>query len=128
MTVTAQDVKDTFSEFSGTSDATINIFLAQAERRVNADQWSDKADDATLWLTAHLLKIEAQLRSGGDAASGPVKSKRVGDLAISYEVPEQLSRSFMGSTAYGQYYLDLTTSVWPTRVLGACCTSSGSSC
>jgi hypothetical protein len=121
VTVTAQDIKDTFSEFSGTSDQLIERFLTQAERRVNVTQWGEKSDDATLWLTAHLLKIESQLRSGGGAAGGPISQRKVGDLSVSYKIPTNVSDSFLASTTYGQYYLDLKTGIWPERVLGDCC-------
>jgi len=121
MAVTAQDVRDTFSAFASCSDQLIERFLAQAERRVNRTQWGEKADDATLWLTAHLLEIECQLRSGGDVAAGPVSMEKVGDLTVSYKIPEAASNSFMASTAYGRYYLELKTGIWPTRVLGTCC-------
>lgn len=120
MAVTAQDIKDTFGEFSGTSDQLVERFLAQANRRVNADQWGEKADDAVLYLTAHLLKIEVQIRGGAFAASGPIQSRKVGDLAVSYKVPDAMGKSFLASTTYGQVYLDLKTGIWPTRVLGAC--------
>ena len=120
MAVTAQDIKDTFSAFSGLTDQLIERWLAQAERRVNRTQWGDKADDATLWLTAHLLEIESQTRSGGDAAGGPVSMSKVGDLAVSYKIPESAGDSFLSSTTYGRYYLDLKTGIWPTRVLGDC--------
>ena len=126
MAVTAKDIKDCFGEFAGTSDQLVDKFRLQAERRINLTQWGEKADDAILWLTAHLLKIEQQIRGGGIAASGPVQSKKVGDLAVSYKIPDSMAKSFLASTTYGQYYLDLKTGVWPTRVLGDCdngCTS-----
>ena len=120
MAVTAQDIKDTFAAFSGTSDQLIDKFLVQAQRRVNRTQWGEKADDATLWLTAHLLEIESQIRTGGEAAAGPVSQRKVGDLTVSYAIPGKADGYFMASTAYGRYYLDLKTGIWPTRVLGDC--------
>lgn len=120
MSVTAKDVKDTFSEFAGHSDQLVDRWRLQAERRINLTQWGEKADDAILWLTAHLLKIEKQLRCGnGNAASGAVRSKRVGDLAVTYAVPTKMADTFLAATAYGQQYIDLKTGIWPTRVLGA---------
>lgn len=120
MAVTAQDIKDTFSSFSGASDQLIDKFLVQAQRRVNRTQWGEKADDATLWLTAHLLELESQIRTGGDAAAGPVAMRKVGDLTVSYKIPDGAGSSFMACTVYGRYYLDLKTGIWPTRVLGDC--------
>lgn len=127
MTVVAQDIRDTFSEFAGSSDALINRWLAQAERRINATQWGTKADDATLWLTAHLLKIECMIRSGGTPAAGAVSQQKVGDLSVSYAVPAKLGNSFLAATAYGQQYLQLRDEMFVTRVLNGtitdgCCT------
>jgi hypothetical protein len=118
--VTAQDVKDTFVEFSATSDTLIERFLAQAERRINTIQWGEKADDGTLWLTAHLLKIECQLRTTGAMAAGPVSQQKVGDLSVSYKIPENASKTWLASTAYGREYLELRALIFPTRVLGTC--------
>lgn len=120
MTVTANDIRTAFAEFSELSDTVINLWKAQAERRVNPTQWGDRADDATLWLTAHLLKITQTLGCGLEPASGAVSSKKVGDLAVAYAVPDRMSQSFLASTTYGQYYLSLRSGIWPTRVLGAC--------
>lgn len=121
MAVTANDIKDHFAEFEDLSDTVINRWLEQAERRVNRTQWGNKADDATLWLTAHLLKLHLTLACGVQPAPGPLTSQRVGDLAVTYKVPDRMAQTFLASTAYGQYYLTLRTGVWPTRVLGECC-------
>lgn len=124
MAVTATDIRDHFTEFDGLSDTVITRWLAQAERRVNRTQWGEKADDATLWLTAHLLKLQLTLACGVQPASGPVSSQRVGDLAVTYKLPERMSQTFLASTVYGQYYQTLKTGIWPTRVLGECCAST----
>lgn len=120
MAVTAQDIRDHFAEFSALSDAVINRWKEQAERRVNLTQWGEKADDAILWLTAHLLKITTALDAGLTAPAGPLSSQKVGDLAATYKIPDGMSQTFLASTSYGQYYLTLRTGVWPTRVLGEC--------
>jgi hypothetical protein len=127
MTVVAQDIRDTFPEFQGATDTLIELWLAQAQRRVNTVQWGEKADDATLWLTAHLLKLDSQIRGGGTAAAGPISQKKVGDLSVSYAVPAKMAQSFLASTAYGQQYLQLRSELMTTRVLNGtvtdgCCT------
>lgn len=121
MAVTATDVREHFTEFSGLSDTVVERWLAQAERRVNRTQWGEKADDATLWLTAHLLKLQCMLSAGVEPPAGAVTQKKVGDLSVSYHMPAKMADSFLASTAYGQYYLTLRTGIWPTRVLGECC-------
>lgn len=118
MTVVAQDLRDHFPEFDTLSDAFIERWLDQASRRVNDTQWGEKADDGVLWLTAHLLKLQCQISGGATAAAGPISQKRVGDLSVTYALPKgRLSESFLASTTYGQYYLDLLRTIFPTRVL-----------
>lgn len=120
MAIVASDIRDHFPEFAGVSDTVITRWLAQAERRVNRTQWGEKADDATLWLTAHLLAVTGSLACGGGPGSGAVSMRKVGELTVQYAVPDRMAQTFLASTAYGQYYLTLRTGVWPTRVLGAC--------
>lgn len=117
MAVTAKQIKDCFAEFAGLSDALVDKWRLQAERRVNLVQWGNKSDDAILWLTAHLLKLEKQLSIGGTAAAGPIERKKVGDIEVEYKVPEKSSDSFLATTSYGQYFIDLKTGIFPTRVL-----------
>lgn len=124
MTVTASDITDHFPQFEGLSETVITQWLTQAERRVNPIQWGEKADDAVLWLTAHLLALTQTLGACVSPASGPIVSKKVGDLSVSYKVPDKMSQTFLASTAYGQYYLTLRAAVFGSRVLGECCATS----
>ena len=117
MAVTAKEIKDCLPEFAGFSDLVVDKFRLQAERRVNLAQWAGKADDAILYLTGHLLKLFKSFTSGATAASGPISQKRVGDLAVSYKVPEKMSNTWLARTTYGQMYIELKQGVWPTRVL-----------
>ena len=115
MAVTAQNIKDKFDEFDELDTTVIDAAIAEAGRRINAGQWGEsKADDGLTWLTAHLLKLTQK----GDAlASGPLTSKRVGDVAASFATADIFKNSALGATAYGRYFLDLQSTVYPTRVL-----------
>lgn len=44
-----------FPEFSSTPDELIESYLAQAERRIDAETWGALEDDGHALLTAHLL-------------------------------------------------------------------------
>lgn len=121
MSITAQDIKETFPEFTGLSSVVVERWLTQAERRVNRVQWSGKADDGVLWLTAHLLKVQCTLSSGGMMPPGPITQKKTGDLSESYATPSAFGRSQLSSTTYGQYFLDLQRGIFSSRVLGDCC-------
>ena len=117
MAVTAKNIKDCFAEFAGLSDARVDKFRLQAERRVNLVQWGEKADDAILWLSAHTLKIAKQMDAGDPAVAGPLSQKKVGDISVGYAGASNLKPSQLRSTVYGQHYLDLKTGIFPTRVL-----------
>lgn len=117
MAVTATEIKDCFPEFAGFTDLVVDKFRLQAERRINLVQWAGKADDAILWLTAHILKLWKSVSTGATAASGPVSQKKVGDLSVSYAIPATMANSWLASTTYGQYFIDLKTGIWPVRVL-----------
>ena len=121
MTVTVQDIKDHFTEFQGLSTTVIERWKTQAERRVSVTQWSDKADDGVLWLTAHLLKMHCIRASGGTVPAGPVSQKKTGDLSETYAIPLGIGRSALAQTSYGQYFLELQSSIFSKRVLGTCC-------
>ena len=117
MAVTAKNIKDCHAEFAGLSDDLVDKFRLQAERRINLAQWAGKADDAILWLTAHLLKINKIASAGGDAVAGPVTQKKVGDLSVSYASSGKLTNKLLETTIYGQYYMELKRGIWPSRVL-----------
>ena len=126
MAVTAQDVRDHFAEFEACSDTVIERWLAYAVGRVNATQWGGRTDEGVLWLTAHFLKVASTLGSGLQSAAGPASSVRVGDLATTYAIPPRLARSWLSSTTYGAFFVELMATIFPTRVLGGtCCSSNG---
>ena len=117
MAVTAKEIKDCFAEFAGLSDTLVDKFRLQAERRVNLTTWQDKADDAILYLSAHLLKINKDNGADGGANSGPISKKRVGDLSVEFKVPEKVSDSWLARTSYGQTYMEIKRGIWGSRVL-----------
>lgn len=97
--------------FDGLSDAAIDSAIAEAVLMISADKWGDWYDLGLLYLTAHLLSLFNPDSDSGDAgAAGPVTSKRVGDVAVSYGFAASASPSsdtFFNSTIYGQRYLSL---------------------
>ena len=121
MAVTAADIRATFPEFDGVSTATIDRWREHAERRVSVTQWGDKAGDGILWLTAHLLHVTCKQSSGQTVASGPVSSAKADGLSLAFAVPARMTSSWLASSSYGQYYLDLRRTVFAARVLGTCC-------
>lgn len=115
MAVSAQDIKDRFDEFDDVDSSVIDLAIAEAGRRINSTQWGpSKTDDGTLYLACHLLKFGAK---GDGLASGPMTAKRVGDVSAAFAVADIFKRSALAATAYGRYFLDLQSTVFPTRVL-----------
>ncbi len=112
--LTVSDFKTDFPEFEALANGTVSRFIGKAEIRVNRTQWGVKADDGIGFLTAHLL---TRREEGDGAASGPVVSDRVGDIATSYAVSEDFKDRELASTAYGRQYLDLQSEVFAERVV-----------
>ena len=108
------DFKKDFPEFEATANDVVTRFIGKAEIRVNQIEWGNKADDGIGFLTAHLLK---RLQQGDGAASGPVASEKVGDIAVSYGVSDDFKGRELASTVYGRQYLDLQGEVFASRVV-----------
>ena len=115
MAVTVQEIRDRFDEFDTTDPDLITLAIIEAGRRVNVSQWGpSRADDGIRYLTAHLLKM---WDAGDGLASGPMTAKRVGDVSAAFAVAKIFERSALAATAYGRYFLDLQSLVFPTRKL-----------
>lgn len=108
------DLKKLFPEFEPCPTSRIQMFIDQAERRINRSAFCEYADDAVCYLAAHLLAMAD--RSG---IGGAVSSEKVGDLSRSYSSKETGGQPSLQSTSYGQLYYDLMLSCRKSpRVLG----------
>lgn len=114
MAITATDIKDKWDEFDATSATRIDAAIAEADRRVNATQWGSRADDGLKYLTAHILKHE---KLGDGLPAGALSSKRVGPISASIQTVDLFSKSALGATSYGRYFLDLQNLAFPSRVI-----------
>ena len=112
MSVVAADVKKVASEFETVDNERVEEFIAQAERRTNRGEWGEKADDAVILLTAHLLKMDKQQGAG---AAGPVQSEKVGDVSRSFFLTRASSGSLMLSTSWGRRYNELLDTIFTNR-------------
>jgi hypothetical protein len=110
--ITASQIRDAFPEFAGLTDARINLFISQADRRINAAAWSAKADDGRLYLTAHLLSVTAD---GSTADAGPVSSEKTLTTSATYAIGSVFSDDALGSTSYGRYYIGLRRTIFSSR-------------
>jgi len=112
MSLTPSQFKAALPEFGGVEVTVIQRFLDQAARNLASAVWEDRYDDGQLYLTAHLVSTFGSNGSAGDA-SGPITSKRVGEVSASYAVGEAFKESALGVTKYGRQYLELRALVAP---------------
>jgi hypothetical protein len=110
--ITVQDIRTQLPEFAALDGEQIELALAKAGRRINTTQWGSKADDAMVCLTGHLLALSCKQ---GEGPVGPVTSEKVGDVSVTYLVPESFKRSALASTQYGRCYLELLATIFPYR-------------
>ena len=86
-------------------------FLSLAALRVNRCLFGDKADLATALMAAHFIALSdssSTVRQYGE--SGPVTSKKEGDLSISYGGGGTNNKDDLGLTVFGQQFQGLQTS------------------
>lgn len=125
MAVTPASFKALFPEFSSQTDPRVQLFLDQASRRVDAATFGARADDALSYLTAHLLAVANTAgQAATSGASGPVSSKTVGPLSVSF-ASNWGSASGSGdnyqATYYGREYLTLVKLAIATPLLAWGC-------
>lgn len=109
MAVSKGEFLSLFDEFSGLDARQVGVFLRFAERRIDRNVWGDCADEACLYLAAHLV---ASLAGGDVSAAGPVTAKTTGSLSRSYgqiNVASGGDETF-GLTRYGLLFLELRRS------------------
>ncbi len=95
------EFREQFPEFSASSDAQVERVLAEATEIHN------QSKRATLFLAAHLLKLDQQT-SDGVESSPEKESASAGALSVSYKTQAETGReAFFTSTSYGKRFLTL---------------------
>jgi len=102
MAITATGFKSRFPEFSTVDDSRVETFITRAELFVNEGTWDTLYNEGLYYLTAHFLKKSQDMANGG-GASGPIASKSIGDVSISYASSASSSgfENSYNSTPYG---------------------------
>ena len=91
-----------FPEFASTLDGVINRTLEEALEIHSASA------RATLFLTAHLLVINADGTAPLDGGSGVITSETIGSLKKEYKTQAESERDvFYAQTSYGRRFLNL---------------------
>lgn len=115
MAVTAAQVKAVATEFADVADARVDIFIAQAERRVNRAAYASKANDATIYLVAHLLTLDAQQ---GALAAGAKTSERLDSWNASYAAPVATAdTASLAASSWGRAYAEMRRTTFARRDL-----------
>lgn len=105
-----------FKEFSEIDSSVISIALSDASTIVAREGFpASEVTTATLFLAAHLLQLRkvsaSEYESGGEAATGAVKSITVEDRSVSFETGSKSSSSSskyeLGTTGYGMEFLKM---------------------
>lgn len=113
MAVIPTDFKARFPEFDSISDARIQSFIDKALLNLSESVWGDYFVEGQLYLAAHFLTLaiasENSGGSGAGVAAGPVASRSIGDVSVSFAVPSDVSSgsgtaAYFSKTPYGLEY------------------------
>ena len=102
----ASDLKTRYPAFDAVADATIEAAITDAGRRVDTSWLEDDYQPAIMALAAHIMTTEG-LGSSISAQLAGLKSLRVGPLSLERELSGSLNAGSLGSTVYGQRFLEL---------------------
>lgn len=92
--------------------------ILRAANDYTASQWGARRTDATRLFAAHLIATLAGSGSGGSASDGPVASRTIDKLSVSYAVTAA-SDADLGRTKYGLALLSMLQSELVLPVVGA---------
>lgn len=101
-----------FGEFSNQANSIIDACLKQADRETDATIWGDLHDDATYWLTAHLLALRIR-EVGMFTGATPAKQYLNGPQATA-KIP--FNYGGYSSTLYGQEFMRLEQGRLPSTI------------
>jgi hypothetical protein len=109
MAVTPADFKERFPEFDSVSDTRVQLFLDDAALELDEGRWGDLYDKGLSYLTAHLLYIGEQSSAGQGEGGGPLSTKAVGDVSLSFGsyLTTDNKAAVFNATSYGQEYYRL---------------------
>jgi hypothetical protein len=111
--MTPTEFKDRYPEFTSIDDSRIQLFLDDAALELDSSLWGNWYDRGLAALAAHFLSLSIKAGSAGGSAGsvGPVASRSVGDVSVSFGMysggAAGTSDDFYKSTVYGQDYLRL---------------------
>ena len=110
---TPEAFREHFPEFADTTtypDSQIDFWASAAGPMVNATRWGELTSLGVELVTAHHLVMAIGAATNGGAVGGPVASKSVDKVSVSYDTSAYLVEggSFWNMTTYGVRYLYLS--------------------
>lgn len=122
MSVTTSKFRTDFPEFSNTTaypEALVSFYLTLGAKLMSVDRWADIIDEGLELFVAHNLALERPAQKTAAAggvpgiASGPVSSKTVDKVSVSYDTSAAMEADagHWNLTIYGQRYIRLARMV-----------------
>ncbi len=120
MAIDAATFKIRFPEFDTVADSRVDLFLSLAVLEVGEIPWGDLYEEGVFLLAAHKLQLDQNRNQAanqpvGGGSVGPLASRKIGDVSISFASTGSGSSSdseyILKSTVYGQEYFRLRSFV-----------------
>jgi hypothetical protein len=112
--ICASDIKTRYpGAFDTVDNDFIELLIEEAEEEISAAVWGSNYDRGLRLLTAHKIYTSPAVSGGsggGSVYSGPITSKRIGDVSITYGQAQgaaQTSSKDLSSSSYGIEFLEL---------------------
>ncbi len=131
MAITIAEFKETFPEFTATTDGVIQRSLDLADCTVYVGAFADikRYNLAIRYYAAHALVSSTNQSNSDSSTSKSVAGEAVGSVSVSYAgnvVGLTPNLAFLNSTSYGQMYLQLINGVGQGGFTTSC--SDGAMC
>lgn len=97
-----------FPEFADIDQAFIEVWLSNSSLRISSNIFLEMYALAVYYVTAHYLSQWRTLNENEGADSGVVSGESVGDLSVSYGMPNVVLAPSAGNyatTSYGREYI-----------------------
>lgn len=105
-TPTAADLKTLYPAFASVADATVDYWIARAERQVGENWPDDDRPDGVMAYAAHGMAESGIISTGGSGSTQGAISIKSGTFSASVS-EAAANRTGLSATIYGRQYLDM---------------------
>ena len=106
MAATLAQYRARFSEHASVADATVELYLDDANTDVTSTELGDRLNRAQLYYAAHFVESSPEGGASG-GSDGPVTSRTVGSVSVSFgdiNRSDTSNTAWLDSTKYGREY------------------------